>query len=541
MTGWAAILDAAAAEYQHFRHACAQPRATQLARLRRILGANRDSAFGRAHGFANIDDLDAFRAAVAIRGYDEVRPWVERAAAGEPAVLTADPVVAFEETGGSTSGRKLIPYNAPALRAFRTAVLAWLADLARARPGAVAGRAYAAVSPAGRAPRTTRGGIPIGLASEGAYLGPDLVAAFAAIQAVPPDIGALTDPDAWRFATLLHLLAAEDLSFVSVWSPTFLTSLVDALPALAEPLLKALFDGTRASPGAPAPDPTRARHVERALARRPIDTASLWPKLDTISAWADGPSRIYACRLAEMFPTVHLQPKGLLATEAPVTIPWAGSPYPAPALASCVLEFIADGGDALLSDELRAGDSYRVVITTPGGLYRYDLGDRVRCHDMTGGLARLAFVGRAGIGSDLVGEKLTEDFVADVLGRLDCPACLLPRPLPTPHYRLLVDTRDPARLACACAQAEAGLSANPQYAYARAIGQLGSLTVRAAPGLAERVIAAALARGRRAGDVKPAVLVTDQSLVDQLSKPVDDAGPIRHAPADFLKMPPRLR
>jgi hypothetical protein len=148
MTGWAAILDAAAAEYQHFRHACAQPRATQLARLRRILGANRDSAFGRAHGFANIDDLDAFRAAVAIRGYDEVRPWVERAAAGEPAVLTADPVVAFEETGGSTSGRKLIPYNAPALRAFRTAVLAWLADLARARPGAVAGRAYAAVSPA---------------------------------------------------------------------------------------------------------------------------------------------------------------------------------------------------------------------------------------------------------------------------------------------------------------------------------------------------------------------------------------------------------
>ena len=528
MTGWVAILDAAAAEYQGFGHACAQPRATQLALLRRIVHENTDSAFGRAHSFAEIDDLDSFRAAVPVRSYDELRPWVDRAAAGEPAVLTADPVVAFEETGGSTSGRKLIPYNAPALRAFRTAVLAWLADLARTRPCAVAGRVYAAVSPAGRAPRRTSGGIPIGLASEGAYLGPDLVAAFAAIQAVPPDVGGISDPDAWRFATLLHLLAAKDLCFVSVWSPTFLTGLIEALPPLAGSLVKALHDGTQ-SRGAVAPNPSRARLVERAAARCPIDTALLWPRLDTISAWADGSSRTYARRLAAIFPTVHLQPKGLLATETPVTIPWAGSPCPAPALTSCVLEFITDAGDALLCDELRAGDVYRVVVTTPGGLFRYDLGDRVRCHDMAGGLARLAFVGRAGIGSDLVGEKLTEEFVAEVLGTLDCPACLLPCPLPTPHYELRVDTSNPAHLASAREQVDVGLAANPQYAHARALGQLGALTVRGAPGLTDHLLAAALSRGRRAGDVKPAVLVTDQSLVDDRPKPVDDCPVIRHA------------
>ena len=529
MTGWAAILDAAASEHESFRCACAQPRAAQLALLRRILHQNRDTAFGRAHGFPKMDDLEAFRAAVPIRGYDELRPWVERAADGEQAVLTADPVVAFEETGGSTSGSKLIPYTAAALRAFRAAVLAWLADLAHTRPGAFTGRAYAAVSPAGRVPRQTSGGIPIGLASEGAYLGSDLVAAFAAIQAVPPAVGAIADVDAWRLATLRHLLAAPDLTFVSVWSPTFLISLVDALPSLAEPLVKALFDGTRAGHGAAAPDRARARLVEWALAQSPIDTTSLWPRLDTISAWADGPSQVYARRLADMFPAAHLQPKGLLATETPVTIPWTGSPHAAPALTSCVIEFVTDAGESRLCDELRAGEMFRIVVTTPGGLYRYDLGDRVRCHAASHGLARLSFVGRAGVGSDLVGEKLTEAFVADVLGRLDCPACLLAQPLPLPHYRLLVDTRDPARLAAAREQVEAGLSVNPQYAHARAIGQLGSLAVGGAPALADRVVAAALARGRRAGDVKPAALVTDRSLVDQLSKPVDDAGRIRHA------------
>ena len=40
-----------------------------------------------------------------------------------------------------------------------------------------------------------------------------------------------------------------------------------------------------------------------------------------------------------------------------------------------------------LCDELRDGADYRVVMTTPGGLYRYDLGDRLRCHGHVDGAA----------------------------------------------------------------------------------------------------------------------------------------------------------
>ena len=59
MTSWAAILRAARAERDTFRQACAQPRATQLALLKRILEHGAPSAFGRAHGFAGIDSLAA--------------------------------------------------------------------------------------------------------------------------------------------------------------------------------------------------------------------------------------------------------------------------------------------------------------------------------------------------------------------------------------------------------------------------------------------------------------------------------------------------
>ena len=64
----------------------------------------------------------------------------------------------------------------------------------------------------------------------------------------------------------------------------------------------------------------RARMIDAALARHPIDTERLWPRLDTVSAWADGVSRPYAKSLAQMLPHALLQPKGLLATESAVTI-----------------------------------------------------------------------------------------------------------------------------------------------------------------------------------------------------------------------------
>ncbi len=184
MNGWAAILGAARAECARLDHACRDPRRSQAALLRKILTDNAGTAFGRAHDFDRIAAdpvtiVERFRAQVPVRDHDGLRPWIERVAAGQSGVLTSAPVIAFEETGGSTSGRKLIPYTQASLAAFRAAVLPWLRDLADERPGTFQGRAYVALSPVARAPGATAGGIPIGLPSEGAYLGADLAFAFA--------------------------------------------------------------------------------------------------------------------------------------------------------------------------------------------------------------------------------------------------------------------------------------------------------------------------------------------------------------------------
>jgi hypothetical protein len=504
VSGWRTILAAARSERDAFAQSGAAPAEAQRALLSRILRDNATSAFGRAHGFDSIRSLDDFRAHVPVRHYDDLRPWLDRVAAGEGGVLTTAPVVAFEETGGSRSGRKLVPYTAASLASFRAAVLPWLASLADARPQAFAGRAYVAISPVTRAPRTIAG-IPVGLASEGAYLGDDLVPAFLDVLAVPPSVAAMSDVKEWRFATLTHLLTASDLSIVSVWSPTFFLALLGAIPALAEPLVAAIRD------------PVRARDVGQALACDPIDTARLWPKLDTVSAWADGASRPYARRLAALLPHAHLQPKGLLATESAVTLSWS-TPWPVPALASAVIEFVNDADAPHLCETLQKGETYRVVLTTPGGLYRYDLGDRVRCRGHQGLVPLLEFVGRD-VASDLVGEKLSEAFVADVLSAIDGAACLAPRPAAMPFYELLVEAAH-AKPSLA-AEIDQRLCANPQYAYSRRMGQLRPVVLRSVVGLLERHVAAEAARGRRLADIKPPVFVDDASTYAALTTPTN--------------------
>ena len=483
-----ALLAAAAAEGRDYARALRDPAGAQRALLARILTDNAQSDFGREHGFAGCSDIVSFQSAVPVRGYDDLCPWIERVAGGEANVLTTAPVIAFEETGGTASGAKLVPYTAAGLAGFRRAVLPWLDELARRRPGAFGGRVYATISPATRQPRATPGGIAIGLDSDAAYLGAKLAPAFAAMLAVQPQLGRIADPAEWQVATLAALVAAPDLSFVSLWSPTFLLALIEALPPNAEAVLAAL---------SPADRP----RLSRALAASRLDTQMLWPQLDSISCWRDGASATFANALAAAFPHAAIEAKGLLATEAAVTVPWGGECLPA--LTSTVSELLDDAGVFHLVDGAVSGQTYRAIVTTASGLYRYDLGDLVECTGLRGGVPALRFAGRGDATCDLVGEKLEDGFVAGILATLPCPAVLMPADEPPGYILVSSDPLDTEILS----RIEAQLSANPQYAHARRIGQLAPLRIRHRPNLAADMTRAALAAGRRMGDVKPVALM----------------------------------
>ena len=143
-------------------------------------------------------------------------------------------------------------------------------------------------------------------------------------------------------------------------------------------------------------------------------------------------------------------------------------------------EFAAANGEIYRAHELAADAQYRVIITTQGGLYRYDTGDCVQVCGFEQSVPRLNFIGRSGWYSDLCGEKLNEAFVRNAMlsvdARLPEHGLLQGVAMPQPHYRLLAADTDAAWLnADVCAALDTALHANPQYAHARRIGQLHPL------------------------------------------------------------------
>jgi hypothetical protein len=500
-----------------FRRATRRVADVQARLLAGLLARNSDTDFGRAHGFRDIRDARDFQKRVPLSAYEDYAGAVARIAAGEANVLTAERVRLLEPTSGTTGGEKLVPYTDTLRRQFQRAVAPWVADLLWRRPAVRRGRAYWSISPA-LGPRRTAGGVPVGFEDDAAYLGALEQSALARLLVVPPGVSRQPGPESFRYETLLHLLRARDLALVSVWSPTFLTALLAPLEGWHERLC---FDLAR---GASVPRlPRRAAELAAIFRSRlpwPEKLRVVWPGLALISCWADAAAARYLGEVRGLFPHVEIQAKGLLATEGCVSFPLLGRPAPVLAVRSHFFEFEpADGGECRLAHELEEGGRYRVVLTTGGGLYRYQLRDEVEVAGFENQAPLLRFLGKADRVSDLVGEKLGEPHVRAVLDRLFrahgvAPrfALLVPVLARPARYRLYLQgpAEVGALLGTLRAGLEEGLRENPYYRQTVALGQLAPAEAHflapdgeSAWGVYER---RCLARGQKLGDVKPAAL-----------------------------------
>lgn len=474
-------------------------RATQERVLRRIVARNADSAFGRAHGFASLRSVRAYADAVPLSTWDDCADAVARIAAGEDGVLTSERVRLLEPSSGSTAATKLVPYTAGLRAEFQRGLRPWLHDLYASWPALRRGRSYWSVSPPGAHLDALRASVPaplpgarpptIGFDDDADYLGPLAKRLLTAVFAVDADVARAPTMDAFRDRTCLQLLACRDLALVSVWNPTFLTLLLDWTRDHADDLLGRL---------------EARRRDEVATAVRAGDWTAVWPRLTVLSCWADAAAAGPSADLAGRLPGVTVQPKGLLATEGFVSVPLVAAGGAVLAARSHYFEFVDAAGGVRGAHELETGGRYAVILTTSGGLYRYRLGDEVEVTGRFGALPVLRFRGRADRVSDLVGEKLSEAFVAGALAAAGASGFALLAP-EGDRYVLYTDAPAPGL----AGRVDAALRANFHYDHARRLGQLGAVAVVDAGRHArEAYVAASVARGQRLGDVKPAVLAT---------------------------------
>ncbi|MDP9416904.1 MAG: GH3 auxin-responsive promoter family protein [Actinomycetota bacterium] len=252
--------------------------------------------------------------------------------------------------------------------------------------------------------------------------------------------------------------------------------------------------------------------MRRRFGKRAPDDLGLWPRLALISCWTDGEAARAVPAVRRRFPGLEIQPKGLPATEGVVSVPLTGAPAPVAAVASHFLEFLPAGGGApLLVDELDAGATYEVVLTTAGGLLRYRLGDLVTVEGRLGATPLLRFAGRADGRSDLAGEKLDVRRVESALraASRDCSVDVgfaMLAPVPGDRaYDLFVEVPPPdaERLAT---RVEELLREDHSYRLCRELGQLGAVRARPVVDALAGYERALLAQGRRGGTLKPVAL-----------------------------------
>ena len=487
-----------------FQRACRDPQRAQARRLQRLLTQNRDTLYGKAHGFSSIGSVGQYQDRVPIATHDALAPWIERVASGEPRVLSAEPVVVFERTSGSTAANKLIPYTRGLLAEFSAATGAWLCDLHLANPGLFGTRSYWSLSPAARKRECTAGGIPIGFADDTEYFGPVSRWALRRMMAVSSAVLAQPSIDGWRRETCLQLLSAGDLGLISVWSPTFLTRIMEAIAERWAELREFLPWSRRVE-------------IERGLDAAGQWTGErVWPRLRLVSCWRDGSAADFLPGLRRFFPTVPVQGKGLLATEGVLSFPLWGEPAAVLAVTSHFLEFLDLDQPArrpLLAHELVRGGSYSPLLTTGSGFCRYHLEDIVRCVGFHQRTPLVRFEGKLDRVSDLCGEKLNGHWVEEKVRGIFreqglCPSFALLAPVlgQVPHYALFLEADlVPTVSAALATRLEAELEQNCHYAYCRKLGQLDPLTVtRVSHGFQTYEITLQ-ALGIRAGDIKPAL------------------------------------
>jgi hypothetical protein len=517
---------------RRFERAARECEAAQAARLRELVRSNTDTAFGRLHRFDTIQSVRDWQNRVPIAGYDALEPWVERAAEGEPRVLTAAPVRIFERTGGSTAANKLVPYTDRLFEEFAAATSPWLYDLYASYPGLAGTTSYWSISPATRQAERTPGGIPVGLEDDTEYFGPLERFALRQMLAVPPSVARIPDMDEWAVSTAAHLVAAERLGLISVWHPSFLVLLLRRIEASLEALLEDV------------PSPRRAAVLGR-LEHMTLGEA-LWPHLAVVSCWADGAARDAVPALQRFVPHARIQPKGLLATEGVVSFPLqlenaSDRTASVAAVAGHFLEFLdleRPEAHPRLAHELQPGGHYAPVMSTGGGFYRYRLGDAVRCCGFHHQAPLLHFEGRIDHVSDLCGEKLNPTMVAQALAaaaevtgvRLDF-ALLAPAAGDPPRYRLYGEGVDPATLQRVCDAVEHRLCESHGYRYARALGQLDAIEGVPVRDGSALYLRARTNAGQRAGDIKPSHL---DDRVDW-SRVFDHAAPGPRASAEVTR------
>ncbi|MCP4413736.1 MAG: GH3 auxin-responsive promoter family protein [Gammaproteobacteria bacterium] len=493
--------------YLLFRIAIGRVKNEQEKVLHSILKTNQTSRIGHKYSFDTIDTTTTFQKQLPLTIYEDYVDPIKHIGEGEESILTSEPISFLQPSSGSTSPSKFLPFTTGLRKQYQRGIKAWLFDLMWSHPSLMAGCSYWSITPANTTLKDSgwQGKLPIDFDDDINYLGLIDKLALHITGAVPKDVGHISDTNSFKYTTLLFMILEKNIRLLSVWSPTFLLLLFENIESLSPRLINDIANGTLTLPNKIEdalysklqkrikPNPQRATALLDIWSKEKYSLADklslTWPNMKLISAWADASAEHSIRNVQNLFPGIEIQGKGLITTEAFVTFPLFKGQHAGIgsvlAIRSHFYEFIPymnpDNARPLLAYELEQGTRYSIVVTTAGGLYRYQLQDIVEVTGFVQQAPILTFCGKVDHVVDITGEKINAQHVSDVLLKISAQydyqasfQLLAPESIDNSYSYTLYLSMDisPENISSLAHDLDEGLSENYHYRYCRSLGQL---------------------------------------------------------------------
>lgn len=436
-----------------------KPREVQEAKLFKLLQKNAESQFGRDHNFSSIKSVADYQRAVPIRDYEDFRPYIEKATAGQKKILTVEDPLMFATTSGTTAQPKYIPITPGYMEEFRLASVASGYHIYRSFPNVEQGVALSVVSPAVEG--HTEAGIPYGAISGQLFQKePYWVKKY--ISPIPYQVFLIRDYEI-RYYTLLRLALVLPISCFYTLNPSTISLLLRRLKHYAPALIEDVRKGTISPPGELSAvaydavskflraDAKRADFLNNLLNEGQFVAHKIWPTLELVTCWTKAAAAFYLADFPEQFGNIPVCDITYGASEGRGTV-FMGPGKQMLALQSHFFEFVpeAEMGSAnptiLLADQLEVGQHYFILFSTSGGLYRYNINDVVVVTGFFNRTPMLEFQYKGGNISSFTGEKITELQVtasvvraAKRVGRNLRFFTVIPQFRPEPHYEVWIE------------------------------------------------------------------------------------------------------
>ncbi|HKQ49490.1 MAG TPA: GH3 auxin-responsive promoter family protein [Phycisphaerae bacterium] len=533
----------AASITRRFSRAVANATRVQSDLLAELLAAGEGSDFGRDHGLASIRDYREFARQVPIRSYADLEPYIEKVRNGHVGALFSPQtrILMFALTSGTTARPKYIPITPRVLADCRAGWNIWGLKALLDHPGTMLRHILQVTSPMND--HSSPSGLPCGAIT--GLLAATQKRLVRRYYTSPPCVANITDSVA-KYYTIMRLAIPRDVAWAVTANPATLLLLAKTGDEHREQLIRDIHDGTLSASMAVdggiraalhsrlEPDPDCARRLETIVAKH----GALYPKhywrLGYVAHWTGGTMGLYRDQFPRYFGDVPARDIGLIASEGRMSIPVDDhTPAGILAVTSQFFEFIPAseyGGSnptVVRSHELTIDEEYFIVLTNASGLYRYDLGDRIRVVRRVGEAPLIEFLSRDAHSSSMAGEKLTEDQVVAAMEAAS-PATgkivdfvLAPRWADPPYYRLYVESASVRAEAALARRVDEALSKiNLEYGSKRATLRLGEVETVGLPAgaLAQRDMELRRARSGTSEQFKHQYLLSRPELDGDLAQ-----------------------